>query len=377
MRTRNPELDQIAERAGIHFPPGAMDFLPRMVARDKQGKATEGAYGEFDMPKVSLALDELMAGDAATATTYAQPTLVTQPSAGILSLMTTYVDPKLIEVLLSPTKAEEVYGVRKLGDWTMQTAAFSLVENTGEVASYNDFNNSGRADANVNWPQRQSYLFQTWTEWGELESERMGLAKVNWVAQKNIASANILNLFQNLTYFFGTSGLQNYGGLNDPGLSPALTPGTKVAGGTSWQNALPTEIVTDVQSMFTSLQQAAHGTGGNLDLEAKLTLALSPISEVYLMNPNTYGLMAIGMLKTIFKNLRVVSAVQYQSGSTYSCQLIADEIKGQKTTECAFNEKMRAHRIVLDTSSSRQKKTAGTWGCIIYRPTGVATMSGI
>lgn len=377
MRTRNPELDQIADRAGIHFLPGAVDYLPRLPARDKQGKAMDGKWGEFDMPNVSLAFDEMMASDAATATTYAQPTLVTQPSGGILSLMTTYVDPKLIEVLLSPTKAEEVYGVRKLGDWTTQTAAFSLVENTGEVASYGDFNESGRADANVNWPQRQSYLFQTFTEYGDLEAERMGLAKVNWVAQKNISSANILNEFQNLTYFFGVSGLNNYGGLNDPGLSPALTPGTKVAGGTSWQNALPTEIVTDVQSMFTSLQQATHGTGGNLDLDAPLTLALSPISEVYLMNPNTYGLMAIGMLKVIFKNLRVVSAVQYQSGTTYSAQLIADEIKGQKTTQCAFNEKMRAHRIVPDTSSFRQKKSAGSWGAIVYRPIGVAEMSGI
>ncbi len=377
MRTRNPELDQIADRAGIHFLPGAVDYLPRLPARDKHGKAMDGKWGEFDMPNVSLAFDEMMASDAATATTYAQPTLVTQPSGGILSLMTTYVDPKLIEVLLSPTKAEEVYGVRKLGDWKMQTAAFSVVENTGEVASYGDFNESGRADANVNWPQRQSYLFQTFTEYGDLEAEMMGLAKVNWVAQKNISSANILNEFQNLTYFFGVSGLNNYGGLNDPGLSPALTPGTKVAGGTSWQNALPTEIVTDVQSMFTSLQQATHGTGGNLDLDAPLTLALSPISEVYLMNPNTYGLMAIGMLKVIFKNLRVVSAVQYQSGTTYSAQLIADEIKGQKTTECAFNEKMRAHRLIAATSSFRQKKTAGTWGCIIYRPIGVATMTGI
>lgn len=377
---RNIAIDELARDHGIILDYGqnpSLDFLARHQERDKAGAPVPGKYGSFDAAKLQLALDELMAQDAPTASTYAQPTLVTAPNAGILSLLTTYIDPKLIDVLLSPTKAAEIYGEAKKGDWTLQTAAFGLVENTGEVSAYGDFNEVGMTGINVNWPQRQSFLFQAIMEYGDLESDRMALARIDWVARKRIAVAIALGYFLNLTYFFGVQGLNNYGGLNDPGLSPALTPSTKVAGGTSWQNALPTEIVSDVQAMFNELQGNTHGTGGNLDLEADMTLALSPVSLTYLMNPNQYGLMAAGMLKTIFPNLKIKQAVQYQSGTTYSAQLIANEIMAQRTTEAAFNEKMRAHRIVPGLSSFRQKTTAGTWGTIIYRPIGIATMAGI
>ncbi|MEM8437574.1 hypothetical protein Q4S09_16330 [Morganella morganii] len=44
--------------------------------------------------------------------------LVTAPNAGILSLFTTYVDPKLIEVLVTPMRMAEIFGETKKGDWT-------------------------------------------------------------------------------------------------------------------------------------------------------------------------------------------------------------------------------------------------------------------
>lgn len=367
MRTRNPALDVLADRSGIVFDQ-AIGLLPRHRSKD-------GEIGELDMPKVRLAMDE-MAMDAPTASTYAQPTLVTSPNSGIPAMLTTYIDPKLIEVLLSPLRAEDIYGVTKKGDWTTDTAMFGLVENTGFVASYNDFSESGRSDANMNWPQRQAYQFQTFTEWGERELERMALAKVDWAARKNISSANTINRFMNLMYFYGISGLQNYGGLNDPSLSAALTPTTKTAGGTSWSVALPTEIVADVQKGYAQLQ-SANQTGGNVDLDTPMTLAISPTSNTYLVTPNQYGLMAAGMLKSSFPNLKIKTAVQYQSGSTYSYQLIVDEMEGQRTAECAFSERMRAHRIIPAASSFRQKKSAGGWGTIIYRPIGIVSMSGI
>lgn len=369
MRNRNPSLDDLADRSGIVFD-GALDFL----ARHRDG----ASFGGLDNEKVQIAMDELMAFDAPTASTYAQPTLVTSPNAGIPAFLSTYLDPKLIEVLLAPLKAEMIYGVTKKGDWVTQTAMFAMIENTGEVASYSDYNENGRSDINVNFPQRQSYNFQTFTEWGDMELARYELARVDAASRKNISSANTLNRFMNLTFFFGVSGgLQNYGGLNDPSLAAALTPATKAAGGTSWVNALPTEILADIQAMFAQLQQATHGTDGNLDLDMPMTLALSPVSEIYLANTNSFGLTAKEMIMKVFPKLKIANAVQYLSGTTYSCQLIVDEIEGQRTAECAFNEKMRAHRIVPATSSFRQKKSAGTWGTIIYRPIGIASMSGI
>ena len=57
---------------------------------------------------MKMALDAVLAMDAAP-----QPTLVTTPNAGILSLFTTYVDPTVIEILVRPTKAAELYGETK------------------------------------------------------------------------------------------------------------------------------------------------------------------------------------------------------------------------------------------------------------------------
>lgn len=377
MRARNPAIEELVARSGIVFD-GAIDFLARLPEIGDDGKPVRGKFGGLDGPKVMLAMDEFFgAQDAVTPNTYNQQTLVTQPNAGILAMLSTYIDPKLIEVLLSPMEAENIYGVTKKGDWITQTAAFAMIEMTGEAASYGDFNESGVSDFNANWPQRQSYNFQTFTSWGDMELERYGLARIDAAARKNISSANTLNRLMNLIYFYGVSGLQNYGGLNDPNLAPALTPATKAAGGTSWQNALPQEILADVQTGFAQLQSAAKGTGGNLTLDAEMTLAFSPTTDIWVANTNSFGLTAAEMLRKAFPRLKIKTAVQYQSGTTYSYQLIADEILGQRTMECAFNEKMRAHRMIPATSSFRQKKSAGCWGTIIYRPMGVAAMAGI
>lgn len=359
---RNPELDAY-EAAGFIWP-GAMDILPRHARTDKDGFVAE--YLGLDEAKVRLAMDALDG---------TQPTLATQPNAGILALLTTYVDPKLIEALFGPVKAADIYGEEKKGDWTTETAAFTLIESTGEVASYGDYSENGMSSANVNFPQRQSYYYQTITEWGERETDRMGLARIDWVSRKNISSANTLLRFQNLTYFFGVSGLACYGGLNDPSLSAALTPSTKVAGGTSWQNALPTEILADVQAGVYALQQQ---TGGNIDRDARMTLAISPDTDIWIANTNSFGLTAAEMIRKAFPNMTIKTAPQYLSGSTYSYQLIVEEWPdGQATMRAAFNEKMRAHPVITALSSFRQKKSQGTWGTIIYRPTGVVTMSGI
>lgn len=373
MRAPHPYLEELRSEHGFVFD-GALDFLPRV--RNQKPDEKGHIWGRLDSRRASLAMDE-MANDAFTANTYNQPSLVTQPNAGILALLSTYIDPKLIEILLSPTEAENIYGVTKKGDWVTKTIAFALIEMTGEAASYGDFNQSGRSDFNANWPQRQSYNFQTFTEWGDMELENYALAKIDAAAQKNISSANTLNRLMNLIYFFGVPGLQNYGGLNDPSLSPALTPATKIATGTSWQNALPTEILADIQTGFAQLQGNVKGTGGNLTRMSSMTLGIDPVTDTYMANTNSFGLTAQEMVKKAFPGIEIKLAVQYQSGSTYSYQLFANEIRGQRSVECAFNEKMRAHRIVPDTSSFRQKKSAGSWGTIWYRPIAQVQMAGI
>lgn len=342
----DPILQALMQRAGVHFMGVNAQLQAENVARD-----------------INVAMD-------------AQPALVTTSNSGIPAFLSTYVDPKLIEVLVSPMKAAEVVGGEiKKGDWTTTTAMFPLVESTGETSSYGDYSENGNAGVNSNFPQRQSYHYQVMTQWGELELERAGLAKIDWANRLNIASVLTLNKFQNKSYFFGVAGLENYGLLNDPSLSAAIVPTTKVAGGTGWAAATAKEVLADITKLYTQLQSQA---GGTIDRDTPMTLAMSPTSDGNGMTKvSDFNVSVMDQVKKVYPNLKVVTAPEYDTDSGELVQLIADEVDGQKTAETAFTEKLRAHPIIVKASSFVQKKSQGTWGTIIYRPAMVAQMLGV
>lgn len=320
----------------------------------------------------------------------AQPILSTDPASAIPAMLTTTIDPEVIRVIFAPLAMGEILGERKAGNWLEETRMFPVVEATGEVSSYDDFSSNGRAGVNLNWPQFQSYLYQVLVNYGERELERAGLAQINYVSELDVSAAYQLNQFANLAYAFGIDGLQNYGVLNFPYLSAFLTPATKTAGGTTWftdggqPNATANEVYNDILAL---VNQLIAQTNGAVDLNAKMTLAMSPQSQLALKFANTFGVFVQDLLKTGFPNMTVKTAPQYgQQSATnpqgYSAagnalQLIADSVQGQKVGYCAFNEKLRAHKIIPELSSWKQKKTSGVWGAIIRMPVGMTGMVGV
>lgn len=345
----NPILQALMQQAGVHF---------------------------MGAPNVDFQADGIalrMANDGFACD--AQPALVTTSNSGIPAFLSTYIDPKLIDVLVSPMKAAEIVGDEvKKGDWTTETAMFPVVESTGVTSAYGDYSESGNAGVNSNFPQRQSFHYQVMTQWGERELERAGLARIDWANRVNIASALTLNKYQNKTYFFGVSGLQNYGLLNDPSLSAAISPTTKTAGGTGWTNATALEVLADIQKLYKQLQSQANGL---VELDTAMTLAMSPASEVALTKTTEFNVNVSDILKKNFPNLTVKTAPEYTTDSGELVQLIVDEVEGQRTASCGFTEKMRAHPIVVQSSSFKQKKSQGTWGTVIFRPFLIAQMLGV
>lgn len=332
------------------------------------------------MPDVVDFLNPATIGNLAMAMD-AQPALVTTSNAGIPSYLANYIDPNLIKVLVTPNKAAEIFGEAKKGDWTTMTATFPVVEHTGEVSSYGDWNNNGSAGANTIFPQRQSYHYQTITQWGERQLDMAALAKIDWAARLNIASAMVLDKFQNASYFFGVGNLQNYGLLNDPTLSAALTPGVKANGATTpkWISnnlivATPNEIVIDIQAMFVEI---INQSGGLVEADSKMVLAMSPQSAVALTSTNSFNVDVFDILRKNFPNIRFETAIQYATAAGQEVQLICEEIEGQETGYCAFTEKMRAHTIVKETSAFKQKKSQGSWGTVIFQPFAISSMLGV
>ena len=174
---------------------------------------------------------------------------------------------------------------------------------------------------------------------------------------------------------YGVAGLQNYGLLNDPGLSAAVSPITKIAGGTGWTNATANEVLNDVAKLFQQLQSQANGL---IDRETKMTLAMSPISDATgLTKVSDFNVSVADRLKKLYPNMTVKTAPEYTTGSGELLQLIVDELDGQRTASTAFTEKMRAHPIIVAASSFKQKKSQGTWGTVIFRPFLIAQMLGV
>ncbi len=304
----------------------------------------------------------------------AQPGLITTSNSGIPSMLSTYIDPKVIEVLVAPMKAAEILGEEKKGDWITDTLTFPMIEYTGEVSSYGDYSMNGSTGANANFPQRQTYHYQTVTQYGEREIERAGLAKLDWVSKLNTASVLVLNKYQNLSYLFGISGLQIYGLLNDPRLVAAITPAAKAAGGVLWSAGTALEIYQDVVNLFSQLQTQANGL---VSMDDAMTLVLSPTMAVNLSKISAFNVNVRTSIKDNFPNTEIVVAPEYATTGGQLMQLIVKSKEGQETARCIFTEKLRAHPVITAESSWRQKKSQGTAGTVIYRPFLIAQMLGL
>lgn len=312
----------------------------------------------------------------------AQPQLVTQANSAIPAFLANWIDPEFINLLISPVKAAEIAGEAKRGDWTTDTAMFTVIELTGETSAYGDFNNNGVNGVNVNWPFRQQFRFQNISIWGDLEVERAALAQINLIGLKNNAAAQNINRFFNLSYLFGVEGLLNYGTLNDPNLPAPLQPGPKAYNAQAhgpWTTAgvvtaTPNEVYSDIQTLYVQLTTQ---TAGLVDENTSMTLVLDPTSAMALTSANNFGVNVRQLLKENFGNLRIVTVPEYNTTAGRVVQLWADSLQGQDIGTAAFSEKMRAGPIIPGLSEWRQKKSAGTWGFILKNPLGVAQMLGI
>lgn len=328
-------------------------FIPRVVMDTydvKSGAVNGKAFGDPDR----LAFD-------------AQPELVTVGNAGIPAFLSNYLDPALIEVLVSPMRAADIAGEMKKGDWVTLVSTFMVVESDGQVSAYGDYSNAGNADVNSNFPQRQSFHYQVFTQWGEKEIAYSGLAGIDLASRKNVSSALILNKFQNKSYFFGIAGLQNYGLLNDPGLLPSIVPSIP------WVTATAEQCFQNVVEFYQQLVQQGNGL---IERSDRMTLACSPSREATFTRTNQFGLNVYDLITKNFPNLTIKTAPEYETSAGELMQLIVDEYEGQETMTAAFTEKMRAHAVVIGSSNFSQKKSQGSWGTIIFRPFLIASSLG-
>ncbi|SDR17547.1 hypothetical protein [Paraburkholderia tuberum] len=317
-----------------------------------------------------------------------QQSLVTTENAGIPAFLSFFMDPDILRVLTAPNEAAEIFGEKQKGEWTSTSLIFPVVERTYEVSTYGDYNNNGRAGINTNFPERQPYLYQTICEYGDLEIDRVGLAKIGFVAEQKEAAIDGLNKFQNLTYFRGVAGLQNYGALNDPAMWPAIAPAPKAAGGTQWLNgtsfnATPNEIYNDIAALAI---QIINQSAGRVNTKSRFVLGMSPSREGALTATNGFNVNVAALLEKNFPRMEIRSAVQYGARTAQNpqgsvageiMQMFCPDATGQDSGFCSFPMKLRAGQVVRALSSWAQKMSQGSSGFILRQPFAMGTMVGL
>lgn len=312
-------------------------------------------------------------GDTAEGIMAMDAALQTAPNAGVPVELTAYFDNRGIEIVTAKRAATEIFNEVRFGDRTTPYAKFRQIEKTGFTQPYSDYADNGKADVNYNFPSRENYLYETTIAYGDLETAIASRAKVNLVADKQRAAATTIAIDTNKFYFNGVAGLNNYGILNQPNLPSAIVAAT-VGGQTVWSAKSGTDIYNDIVALYSDMASRAEG---QIDKMSKFRLVVGPTSDAELNKLNAFGTETVAaLIKRNFPNLEIVVAPEYDD-ATKKIQLIAVEVGGMPTGECAYSEKLIAGRLVPGLSHYRQKFMAGVYGAVVYRPVFVSTMTGI
>ncbi|EKN6369231.1 hypothetical protein DVP68_22190 [Yersinia enterocolitica] len=305
-----------------------------------------------------------------------QPSL--PANGGIPAIVSTFIDPEIVRTIFAKQKAVDILGEKKKGAWAQDTLMIQRIEQSGDVVAYDDYSEQGGNQVTPGWESRQVYRYQTMVTYGELEQERYGLAMLPYVAEKQRAAAWTLNQAQNKFYFYGVSGLLNYGILNDPALPTPITPAT-VDSKTLWKDKQVVDIYNDVLALYADLIARTNGAvGDGVDMASPLVLVMSPNASVWFKRANEiFGNTVEKMVKDTFTNIRIEVAPQYDTDAGELVQMFVETAQGQQAGYCAYSDKLRAHPIITMTSSWKQKHSGTTYGAVITQPFLFAQMLGV
>ncbi len=350
-----------------------MDKLQQLESRGISGKLIRGVMA-YDSADGVIRTDyqktaKMLARDNA---------LQTLPSTGIPSALVTYVDPRVTTVLFGATNATKLFNEQKIGSWVDNWMTFPVEEMAGSVTPYSDATNNVSTDVNVSFPSRENFVFQTTIQYGTREVETSGAAGLQLAGRKQYAAASILARAANSFYLFGVKGKRVYGALNDPNIPASESP-RAFDGVTTWeqksQKADPTTgIYGDIQHLIGKL---IGRNGGLVDQNTPMVLAVATSRFGYLTMSNAFGKTALSILKENYPNLEVIQLPELETAAGKMLYLTVPEMNGEATAENCYSEKMRFSNVEQRMTMTTQKAIGATWGCVVKRPSLIATMTGI
>jgi len=303
------------------------------------------------------------------------------PYGGIPAIVSSFIDPVIVRTVFANMTSTELFPEERKGSWAQDNIMIQRVEPTGDVVAYEDYSEQGAVQVTSSWQNRQVYRYQTMVTYGELEQERYGLAMLPYVAEKQRAAAIVLNQAANKFYFYGVTGIDNYGILNDPALPASISPipDPNASNAVLWSAKSVLGIYNDILALYEDLISRTNGVlGDGINMASNLTLAMSPKASVWFKKANEiFGNTVEKMVRDTFPNMKFVVAPQYSTAAGELVQMIATDIQGQRTGYLAYSDKLRAHPLIPQVSSYKQKYSGATYGAVITQPMAVSSMLGV
>lgn len=295
--------------------------------------------------------------------------------AGILAQLSTFA----VENILKRRTADRVIGAReKLADWAQEDYYIPIVERTGQTTPYSDIAQTRVAGLNVNFEKTGNYRFSSAFEIKNLESEQLSRAKISAEQYKLSASTEALAVEFNRTAFFGY--IENssnqyvcYGLFNNPALSnyESIT--------TTWDKKTWKEIMQDIAGAVSRLNLQS---GNNINEDSRIKLAIA--SNKLALLKGTFTDLGVSLFEAIGKaypNIEIIGSTEMNGAYNGSdvFYLIGEDSAGgiSQTMDLGYSEIARMSNVVVGYEYRGQQISAGSLGCIIYKPSFVVRYQGI
>ena len=311
---------------------------------------------------------------------------ITTPNLNLPAGALQYIRPRAVEVLTAPEVSDKISDSQQNGKWGDEVVVIKLKEYKGKTfpddGTTADGENSTTNYTNVS---RGIYYFASnWNSNDRTEAAAGAIAE-NYRADQAESAMRALRIDRNRFFFSGVSfkGQLNpvYGLLNDPELKAYNVVANNSAGtSTMWTDKTPEEIYNDVvDALRIGDEQTAGRFSEEMDSGKRAILAVASGSYRNIDRANQYGLTARVKLKEAFGDkLEIVSVPQFNAANSgddvFYLSLKSDEVE---TFLNSYVEMARAYPIFIKDSTTSQKISAATSGCITQLPAFVVRCTGI
>ena len=306
---------------------------------------------------------------------------ITPNNIGMPSGILSQVSVEVAETILSYRSGDEALGGRKkILDWEQQEYFLPIVEKTGSVEPYSDYDDSIASGLNITFGRTGHYVFSTSHTIGEREAMQLSNANVgeNYYLEASLEAIAVeLNRVAFNGYVNNNQSFLVYGLLNSPSLNNYETADKKFSAMT-YQEC--------VAFFAKAIAKLRSQTGNNIQRGSKLRVVIaSNAFDTLALKFTDLGVDAISAIIDKFNKLgieiTITPAIELDNANANQdvIYFILENSQGglSETTILGYSEIGRMSNVVIGANYKQQKVSAGTTGAVIYKPAYIVRYTNI